>query len=309
VTDIGSITAALRDRRDGPVEVRIPRRGERRRLLDLAQRNASLAATGLRLSEERVERSGEATLEELRDRLNLERLPERIECYDVSTLGGEATYTSMVVFEHGRPRRDHYRIFAIDRPGQDDYAAIAEAIRRRFTRLAQHDGDASFRRTPDLVVIDGGKGQLRAALEALEESDAPRVAAISLAKRHEEVFLPGRSDSVLLDIDSSALLLLRAVRDEAHRFALRHHRQRRSTSATESILDRIPGIGVARRRALLRHFGSVDAMLQATEAEFEAVRGLPPKVARQVHADLHRIGGPKPMGATAGHANPLPDSS
>lgn len=307
VGDPASIERFLRERRPGPVEVRIPQRGERRRLYDLAHRNAALAATGLRLETERTGEQAETALEELRDRLGLERLPERMECYDVSTLGGSATYASMVVFEHGRPRRDHYRAFAITAGTQDDFAAMAEAIRRRFARLVEDEQDPSFSRTPDLIVVDGGKGQLGAALAALADSDAPRVAAIGLAKRKEEVFLPGRSLPEVLDLDAPGLVLLRAIRDEAHRFALRHHRRQRSASATTSILDRIPGVGAARRRALLAHFGSVEAMLGAAETEFEAVPGLPPKVARQIHADLHRIGGPTPAESTQPRITPLGD--
>lgn len=280
--------------RGGPVEIRVPRRGERRRLLALAERNAGLAAEGLRLGETVRGRDGERALEDLREQLDLERLPERIECFDVSTLGGDAQYASMVVFERGRPRRDQYRTFAIRHGRLDDVASLREAIERRFRRLGSGEEDPSFARMPDLIVIDGGTGQLNAALAALDAVDAPRVAAVGLAKKREEIRVPGRAQPVVLDDAAPGLLLLRRIRDEAHRVAIRRQRHRHAADATASVLDGIAGIGQVRRRALLRHFGSVEAMLEATEAEFEAVPGLPAKVARQIHASLHRIGGPTP---------------
>ncbi len=280
--------------REGPVEVRVPRRGERRRLLGLAERNARLAVEGLRLGDTVRETNGERALEDLRERLDLERLPERIECYDISTLGGEAQFASMVVFEHGRARRDHYRTFAIRHGRLDDVASLREAIRRRVARLGDGETDPSFSRLPDLIVIDGGKGQLNGVVAELDDADLPRLPVVGLAKRNEEVHIPGRPLPVILDDDAPGLLLLRRIRDEAHRVAIGRQRHRHATDATASVLDGIPGVGPVRRRALLRHFGSVDGMLQATEAEFEAVPGVPPKVARQIHASLHRIGGPTP---------------
>ena len=200
--------------------------------------------------------------------LNLEALPVRIECFDISNLGEQATVASMVVFEQGIPKKADYRLFGIGHgQGQDDFASMAEAVRRRFTRLANaesaDDGyDPGFAAVPNLVVIDGGKGQLSAALGALDGLDLPRVAAIGLAKRIEEVFVPGRIDPIVLPDDSPALLLLRRIRDEAHRFALKHHRRRRSkASGTDSLFERLPGrrpgpqagaaraLRVARRRA------------------------------------------------------------
>jgi excinuclease ABC subunit C len=291
------IAALLRERRGGAVELRTPQRGERRRLLELAQRNAALSLEGARLADaRRVGRTADA-LEGLRDALGLESLPQRIECYDVSTLGGDHQYASMVVAEAGIERTDLYRSFAIRHGRLDDYASIAEAITRRFARLAAEDDDPSFGVAPDLVVIDGGKGQLNAAVLALREADAPRVAVIGLAKREEEVFLPGRAQPVVLDGDDPGLLLLRRLRDEAHRFAIRHHRRRRGAEATRSVLDGLPGVGPARRRALLEHFGSVDAIVAATPSELEAVPGVPAATARRIHESLHRIGGPAPVGA------------
>ncbi len=317
-----ALAELLSERRGARVELRHPERGEKRRLAELAQTNARHALRGEALRVEQTRSRSVGALEELRDVLNLESLPQRIECFDVSNLGESATMASMVVFEGGTAKKADYRIFGIGHgQGQDDFASMAEAIRRRFTRLADAqqphseaadpedfarlraagagDPDASFAATPNLIVIDGGKGQLSAALEALGQIELPRVAAIGLAKRIEEVFLPGRSDPVLLDADSPALLLLQRVRDEAHRFALLHHRRRRARTTTESIFDRLPGVGPARKRALMRHFGTPNRILEATPAELEAVPGLPPKTARAIYAHLHRTGGAAPEATVA----------
>ena len=292
------LAAVLADRRGSAVELRSPERGERRRLRDLAQRNAELALEGVRLQDERSRSRGAEALEDLRDALGLEALPQRIECYDISTLGGEHQYASMAVFVDGVARTDHYRTFAIRHGALDDFRSLGEAIGRRFARLAEGDDDPSFGATPDLVVIDGGKGQLGAAVAAMRETTAPRVAAIGLAKRDEEVFLPGSGVPVVLDDRSPGLLLLRAIRDEAHRFALRQNRRGRTSAATQSVLDAIPGVGPARRKALLAAFGDVDGIVAATPEQLESVPGVPAATARRVHAALHRIGRPAPAGGS-----------
>jgi len=177
--------------------------------------------------------------------------------------------------------------------GQDDFASMEEVVTRRFARLgdvSDEEYDESFASPPNLVVIDGGKGQLAAALAAMQKFDLPRVAVIALAKREEEVFLPGRSEPVLLDRSSPGLQLLQRVRDEAHRFAIGFHRQRREKRGFESIFDTLQGVGPARRRALLQHFGSVDGVLAATPEELEGVPGMPAKTARSVYAQLHKAG-------------------
>jgi excinuclease ABC subunit C len=235
------------------------------------------------------------SLEELREALNLESLPIRIECFDISNIQGQEVVGSMVVFEDAVAKKGHYRKFAVRGvDGQDDFASMREVISRRFSRLAADPGSVewneSFAATPNLVVIDGGKGQLSAALAAMQELDLPRVAVIALAKRIEEVFVPGRPDPILLSEHSPGLQLLQRIRDEAHRFAITFHRQRRDASARESMFDQIEGVGPARRRALLRHFGSAERVLQASEEELQGVPGVPAKTARTIYAQLHKTG-------------------
>ena len=194
----------------------------------------------------------------------------------------------------GSPKKAHYRKFAVrGLDGQDDFAAMAEVVSRRFARLrtgTEDEYDEGFATAPNLVVIDGGKGQLSAALAAMQAYELPRVAVISLAKRVEEVFVPQQSDPILLDPHSAGLQLLQRVRDEAHRFALGFHRQRRSARARESLFDTLEGVGPARRRALLRHFGSTEGVLAASQEELEGVPGVPAKTARAIYAQLHKTG-------------------
>jgi excinuclease ABC subunit C len=297
---VGRLTALeelLSRQRGSRVEVRAPVRGEKRRLAELASSNAQVALTSAAADTERRRFRRLQALEELRESLNLESLPVRIECFDISTTQGRHTVGSMVVFQDAQPKRAHYRKFSVRRAsGQDDYAALAEVITRRFARMgvpATAEGwDESFTAVPNLVVVDGGKGQLSAALEAMRALGLPRVAVIALAKREEEVFVPGVSRAVRLERTSAGLQLLQRLRDEAHRFAVGYHRQRRGAAARESLLDGLPGVGPARRRALLNHFGSVERILEATEEELEGVPGMPPKTARSVYAQLHKAGAP-----------------
>src|SRR5262245_5440022 len=293
--DTSALEEFLTERRGSRVEVRTPSRGEKRRLQELATENARLALESEAVQSERKRLRRVEALEELREALNLESLPLRVECYDISNIQGESVVGSMVVFQDAMPKKAHYRKFGVRTlDGQDDYAALEEVVSRRFARLekgaAAKDYDESFAATPNLVVIDGGKGQLAAALQAMQTYDLPRVAVIALAKREEEVFVPGQPDPIVLDRDSPGLHLLQRIRDEAHRFALGFHRQRRDAKARESIFDTLQGVGPARRRALLRHFGSADRFLSASQEELEGVPGIPQRTARSIYAQLHKAG-------------------
>jgi excinuclease ABC subunit C len=293
--DLSALAELLGERRGARVEIRTAERGEKRRLQQLADENAlHVLKSDVAQSEARRLRRVEA-LEQLRETLNLEALPLRIECFDISTAMGQDNVGSMVVFQDGLPKKAHYRKFGIKgQAGMDDFAAMGEMVSRRFARLAAgrlaDDYDESFAAAPNLVVVDGGKGQLAAALAAMQAFDLPRVAVIALAKREEEVFLPGQSRPVVLSRHDPGLQLLQRIRDEAHRFAVGFHRQRRESRGFSSLFDELEGVGPARRRALLNHFGSVDAMVAASPEELEGVPGVPAKVARSVYAQLHKAG-------------------
>jgi excinuclease ABC subunit C len=292
--ETGAWAAFLSERRGGRVEVRAPARGEKRRLQELATDNARHALESEAHQTELKRLRRVEALEELREVLNLEALPIRIECFDISTAMGQDNVGSMVVFQDGVAKKAHYRKFGIKgQEGMDDFAAMAEVVSRRFARLSDataEEYDESFAATPNLVVIDGGKGQLSAALAAMQAFDLPRVAAVALAKRVEEVFLPGQPDPIRLAPHSPGLQLLQRVRDEAHRFAVGFHRQRRDTRSFASIFDELEGVGPARRRALLQHFGSAERFLAATQEELEGVPGVPAKTARSIYAQLHKAG-------------------
>ncbi len=295
-----ALVDALTRRRGGPVELRAAERGEKRRILELAERNARLALDQERLRSERRRQGRVEALEGLRQALDLDVPPIRIECFDISNLGGTHTVASMVVFEGGAPKKADYRRFKIRtlEGSPDDYAAMAEVLHRRFAQwerqadISPHDPeyDASFASLPNVVVIDGGRGQLAAGLGPLRGFLDRGVVVVSLAKRVEELFLPGRRAPLVLEHSSPALQLLQRVRDEAHRFAVTHHRTRRDRAMTSSLLDELPGVGPARKRALLAHFGSPEAVVSASSEELQAVPGLPAKVARELHGLLHRAG-------------------
>jgi excinuclease ABC subunit C len=297
------IAEALSERRGSPVEVRAAERGDKRRLRELAERNARLALDQDRLRREHRRARRVESLASLREALGMDELPVRVEGFDISNIGGEHTVASMVVFEGGATKKSDYRRFKVrgemraeENGGPDDFASMEEVLSRRIARyleqadLSPHDGkrDASFASLPSLVVIDGGKGQLAAGMRALQPFAERGVTVISLAKKLEEVYLPGRSAPLDLAADSEASRLLQRVRDEAHRFAIEHHRGRRDRAMTGSVLDELPGIGPARKRALLRHFGTPERFLAATREELEAVPGLPGKVGREIHEQLNR---------------------
>ena len=293
--DVADLAEFLSELRGASVEVRVAQRGEKRRLQELAQRNAELAVESEALQSERRRSWRVEALEELREVLNLESLPIRVECYDISNTQGDSPVGSMVVFVDATAKKAHYRRFGIETvAGPDDTAMMAHVISRRFARLAtveSDDYDESFAAVPNLVVVDGGKGQLEAARMAMRGYELPRVAIVSLAKRDEEVFVPDRSEPVRLERDSAGLQLLQRIRDEAHRFALTFHRRRRDSRARESILDALPGVGPVRRRALIDHFGSTQRLLEASREELEGVPGVPARTGRQIYAALRKAGG------------------
>jgi excinuclease ABC subunit C len=291
------LAEALSDRRGSPVEVRPAERGDKRRIVELAERNARLALDQDRLRNEHRRSRRIDALEGLQAELGMPTLPMRIECFDISNLGETHTVASMVVFEGGAPKKSDYRRFKIRGAAQDDFAAMSEVLARRVAQfksqreISPHEKkhDPSFASLPALIVIDGGKGQLSAGLPQLQELLALGTTVVSLAKRIEEVFVPGRPAPLLMPHDSAPLQLLQRVRDEAHRFAIEFHRGRRDKAMTRSVLDDMPGVGPTRKRAILAHFGTPERVLAASREELEAVPGLPGKVARDIHGHLHRV--------------------
>ncbi|MFL6240843.1 MAG: excinuclease ABC subunit UvrC [Actinomycetes bacterium] len=301
--DADAIETWLEEVRGKRVTLRVPRRGDKRALLDTVKRNATQA-----LGQHKLRRASDLTarsraLQEIQDKLALDEAPLRIECFDVSNLQGTSVVASMVVFEDGLARKSEYRRFAIRGvQGQDDVAAIHEVITRRFRRYIEErdtldetgaapidpeTGKArKFAYPPNLVVVDGGAPQVAAASSALAELGVTEVALCGLAKRLEEVWLPGEDQPVILPRTSEGLYLLQRVRDEAHRFAIAYHRQKRSRAMTASALDKVPGLGDVRRRALLREFGSVRRLRSATAAEVAEVPGIGPRTAEAIVAAL-----------------------
>jgi excinuclease ABC subunit C len=318
--DPDTMTQWLAERRGGPVSLRVPRRGDKKALLETVARNAAETLTlhKTRRASDLTTRS--KALNEIQDGLGLDDAPLRIECYDVSNLQGTHVVASMVVFEDGLARKSEYRRFAIKgTSGTDDISAIHEVITRRFRRyLAEREktgeldtlGDPEapeepvvtaqkkFAYPPNLVVVDGGPLQADAAARALAELGIDDVAVCGLAKRLEEVWLPGEEYPVILPRSSEGLYLLQRVRDEAHRFAIAYHRQKRGKAATVSVLDDVPGLGPARRTTLLKHFGSVRKLSAASVAEIAAVPGIGPQLAAAIAGALGsnsaRLGGPIP---------------
>ena len=270
------VASWLRDRRDANVDVRVPQRGTKKRLLETTSANAKEAFGRHRLKRQSDHNSRARALRSLQDVLEVPDALLRIEAYDISTLQGTNTVASMVVMEDGVPRRNEYRRFKIKSvDGQDDFASMEETIRRRFTaflaeknRPIEEQGKFSY--PPSLVVIDGGPGQLGRATKVLDELNLD-IPVIGLAKRMEEVYLPGQPDPIRIPRDAEALYLLQQIRDEAHRFAITYHRNLRSKSMVDSILDDVPGIGPARKKVLIRHFGSLKKMRQAEKDELAEV--------------------------------------
>jgi excinuclease ABC subunit C len=298
--DAAVLASWLADRRGGPVSIGVPERGVKRKLLETVTQNAveSFARHKLRRASDFGARS--RALMELANELGLDQAPLRIECYDISNLGSTDKVGSMVVFEDGLPKRADYRRFEIEGvPGQDDFASMEEMLRRRFARLEEagaedQNGSKRGRRfayPPGLVVVDGGRGQLSVASKALADAGL-HIPAIGLAKRLEEVYFPDRPDPLLIPRGSEALFVLQHLRDEAHRFAVTYHRSKRSKRALASPLDEVPGVGPARKRALLKRFASLTRLRRATVEEIMETPGVGPELAAAIHERLH---GPPPV--------------
>jgi excinuclease ABC subunit C len=288
----------LRSRRGHKVVLKVPRRGHKRDLVEMAAENAAETLSHLRAQWLVDEGKQAQAIAELQEHLGLEEPPNRIECYDISTTQGTATTGSMVVFVKGVARKSDYRRFRIRTvEGSDDYASMRELLRRRFRRITEPESTgktpspgatkSAWRLLPDLLVVDGGKGQLNVALEVLDEFGLrDQVPAVGLAKQEEEIFLPGRSEPLRLPGTSEGLYLMQRIRDEAHRFAVTYHRSVRRKQTITSQLDDVPGIGPKRRSALLKHFGSLDAIRAASVDELAAVPGMTRKAAEQLKGSL-----------------------
>ena len=284
----------LGQRRGGPVSIEVPRRGRKRALVNQLAETATQELEQLRIQADYDKSRTEPMLTALAEALDLESPPKRIECYDISNIQGDSAVGAMVVFEDGRPRNDHYRHFKIKvTPGPNDFAMLQEVLRRRLERLesaqrreeADVVSDRSFTSRPDMILIDGGRGQLSAALEVLEWAGYADIPTFSLAKEREEIFAPQRSDPIVQEKSSPGMFLVQRIRDEAHRFAITHHRKVRSRKALTSPLDSVEGIGPARKRALLRHFGSVKAIREAPVEEIVQL-GVPERLARRLKETL-----------------------
>ena len=270
----------LEQQRGSRVKLQVPRRGAKKKLVDTVAENAAKGLQLARAKEMKAEVISSG-LQELKHRLRLPKMPRRIECYDVSNIQGTLAVGSMVVLEKGWPKPAYYRRFRIKTvAGADDYAMIQETLRRRFKRGLT--GEGTWAIMPDLVIIDGGKGQLNAALELRQELGLDSIPMVSLAKENEEVFIPGDPKPVYIAKDSPALHILQRARDEAHRFAISYHQKLRHKEAITSTLDNIPGIGPRRKKALLRKFGSIQAIKEASSEELSQTEGITSAIAQKV---------------------------
>ncbi|HNO65687.1 MAG TPA: excinuclease ABC subunit UvrC, partial [Tepidiformaceae bacterium] len=310
--DRDTIEELLSEKRGSLVEVRVPERGEKKRLVELAGENAKESLSLMRVKWMADANKTELALEQLTEELSLPGIPRRIECYDNSNIQGTNPVSSMVVFVDGKPETSQYRRFKVKTVvGADDFATMAEVLRRRFKNhgnSAGHPGGAAVNGSapeggedsgseaapphpeswdlPDLVIIDGGKGQLGAAVGVMRELGVHHIPTVGLAKRFEELFVPDEDEPVVLPRGSEALYLVQRVRDEAHRFAITFHRQVRARSSIQSALDTIPGIGPKRKKALLRKFGSVKQIREAGVEEIASTVGFTKALAEKVKAEL-----------------------
>jgi excinuclease ABC subunit C len=296
--DADLLTQWLTGRRGGRVTFAVPERGAKRKLMETVGQNAREHFQRHKLKRASDFGARSRALTELGTILGLEQAPLRIECYDVSNLGPSDTVGSMVVFEDGLPKRQDYRRFEIQGvPGQDDFASMEEMLRRRVARLERERSEPEparrrFSYPPALIVVDGGRGQLSVATKVLAEAGL-YIPAVGLAKRLEEVYFPDRPDPLLIARGSEALFVLQHLRDEAHRFAITYHRRKRERRALASPLDDVPGVGPARKKALLKRFGSLARLSRASEDEIAATPGVGPEVAHAVH---ERLTGAAPAG-------------
>jgi excinuclease ABC subunit C len=285
------------------VTLRVPQRGDKRELQATVTRNAAEELTRHRLRRASDHNARAKALNELQEHLDLPEAPLRIECYDMSHIQGSDYVGSMVVMEDGLPRKSDYRRFKVKSvPGNDDFAAMEEVLTRRLVAyMAERDRPVSerpgkFSYPPQLLLVDGGKGQLGVAVRVVEELGLEDVIPVAaLAKRFEEVFVPGRSEPIRIPRGSEALYLLQRIRDEAHRFAITYHRQLRGKRMTQSALDGIPGLGPTRKKRLVKELGSARAVTRASLGELKALPWLPDAVAEAVHEHLHgRPSRPRP---------------
>lgn len=283
--DEEAISMWLREKKGRKVSIRVPKRGDKKQLVSMATDNARLSLEEEKLKAMQDAMVKDAALLELKEVLELPRLPRRIEAFDISTIQGSHAVGGMVVFESGRPVKSAYRRFKIKTvDGQDDYGMMHEIISRRYRRIVEQGGTRN--QVPDLIIIDGGRGQLNAGLRALAQVGAEDIPTISLAESHELIFVDGRDEPIALPEDSKALLLLRRIRDEAHRFAVSYHRQLRTKRSMLSELEEIPGIGKKRLKALLTAFGSLKGVRAASVDEIAKVPGMNYKLAEKLKKAL-----------------------
>jgi len=304
VEDVNALQELLSSKSQRVVKLLVPQRGTKLNLVEMAKKNAQQTLE-LEISsrDEDADAKSETVLSRLKEELGIAHLPKRIECFDISNIQGTDNVASMVVFERGMPKKGDYRTYKIKSvEGEpNDFASMKEVVGRRYSRILEEG-----RAFPDLIIIDGGKGQLSAALEALDELvprglDRGAFSIVGLAKKQEEVYFPNKSDPVLLSRRSEALYLLQRVRNEAHRFAVTFHRKLRAKRSLKSELDELKGVGAARRKLLINHFGTLSKIRQATLEDLEQVPGLPKKVAFTIYSTLHPPDSEKAPSAEEGY--------
>ena len=280
----------LKNKRNGAVSIIHPQRGQKFRLIKMVAENARQGMEQLKIKLMTNSTHMEGALTVLEEALALPKTPKRIECYDVSHIQGTNVVASMSVFENGKPKNSEYRRFRMKHTqNNDDFSSIKEVIQRRFIRLSRetvreqsNEKESSFRKVPDLVLIDGGKGQLSAAVEILYELGLTDIPIASIAKKEELIFLPDTSEAIALPRNSPAFFLVQRARDEAHRFAVTYHRKLRSITSRQSALDLIPGIGPKKKKNLLRRFGSLRQITEASTEQISATPGMTMKLAKRI---------------------------